>query len=527
MADSPRSTAGSTNRPSIPFKEDDVEHKAHRDMYAKLLKFIEMRDDDEKPRILMITDVEQDYDDLCAIIFLAEMHRLGAVELVGFVANHQPAHQRAKFLRTVLNLLGLGHVPVAIGTSGVEDAKNHGGDLFYGLKNITFMDAPWNKKEFKSGAELIAEVLRSKTNVTALMTSSLQDIGEFFDRKKKTADFNKNNFAKFVSQGGYEEAKVEVTGNGGKSHETKATLIPVKGMANNEFHPTQARNYTSCLAAYNLKSDAWSREAAKAARLPGTFMQQLFQYGPIGAHLEWLWKRQEFKFYWDPYNWPFMEHLDADWYLNTRLGLDKKSNQFQELRQKRLTFAQAVPLIKTILYDGCAAVGAVGDDFMRAMGVLKPEEKLPPYNRRQQEGWDHRVFGRSPDDLGGINPTLLAKVMETFLLGGMRATCARAEAVIPRKTIKWHTQLPSKWNAATFNKRLQLSKLKNKAMKLQEAAEKAKKEGKLQEHERLLKEASDCKKQMKEFEERKVVALQRGEVPYEQLYQEAMMAVKK
>jgi len=314
----------------------------------------------------------------------------------------------------------------------VKDAASHGAAFYYSLKNTTFGAMPWNDKPFMTGEALIAQVLSKHTNVTALMISTLQDIGEFFDRKKGTKDFKAGNFTKFVSQGGYVVGTEQASG----AAKPKITLAPVEDMANNKFHPPQAKNYTNCLAAYNLKSDAWSREAAKAARLPGTFMQKLFKYGPIGAHLEWLWKRQEFKFYWDPFNWPFMDYLNVGWYLNTRLGLDKESADYEKFSQSNPSFAEAIPHIKTILYDGCAAVGAVGDDFMRAMQLLKPEEQMPAYNRPSVAGHSHRVFGKAANDLGGINPARLAKVMETFLLGSLLATHKQAESVIPRNMVK-------------------------------------------------------------------------------------------
>ena len=208
-------------------------------------------------------------------------------------------------------------------------------------------------------------------------------------------------------------------------------------MTNNTFHPVEAANYTNGLARHKLKSDAWSREAAKAARLPATSMKELFQYGPIGAHLEWLWMRQEFKFYWDPFNWPFMSHLTKGWYFNTRLGMDKDSEQFKKLVQLReVPFSYAMPHIKVIAYDCCAAVGAVGDDFMRAMGILVPEDQVPAYNTAEH---GHRVFGKAANDLGGIKAPVLAKVMEAFLLGGLRATAPKASKMPGFQTLQHET----------------------------------------------------------------------------------------
>ncbi len=235
----------------------------------------------------------------------------------------------------------------------------------------------------------------------------------------------RNNFCKYVVQGGY-----KITGG---TH-----LEPDMEMMNNKFHRDAAVAFTNGLERHHLKSDAWSREAAKAARLPGTFMKELFRYGPIGAHLEWLWMRQEFKFYWDPFNFPFMSHLTRGWYFNTRLGMDKNSDEFKKLIQMpEVPFSYAVPNIKVIAYDCCAAVGAVGDDFMRAMGIMVPEGEVPTYNTAAH---GHRVFGRGVNDLGGINAPELAKVMEAFLLGGLRATAPRARKIPGFQTLQHETE---------------------------------------------------------------------------------------
>ena len=63
--------------------------------YELLINALAARKPSDRPRLLVVTDIEQDYDDLMAIIFLSEMHRLGAVELAGFIANHGQTLERA------------------------------------------------------------------------------------------------------------------------------------------------------------------------------------------------------------------------------------------------------------------------------------------------------------------------------------------------------------------------------------------------------------------------------------------------
>ena len=397
--------------------------------YELLINALAARKPSDRPRLLVVTDIEQDYDDLMAIIFLSEMHRLGAVELAGFIANHGQTLERAKFLRTIVHLLGLGHLEVAQGTLGVEDQsqKLWIDDSYYELKNTTFAEKEWNKRPFHSGRSLIErlarEVDQDKEPLTVLLISSLQDIAEYFDTHRGDAAFLQTHFKKFISQGGYEVKDERPDGT--------CTLEPIMGMANNGWHPTAARYYTNCLTEYGLPSDAWSREAAKAARLDGSVFSKLDKYGPIGTHLSWLYRRQEFKFYWDPFNAPYIPRLNADWYLQTRLVLDPNSTQFAEFKKKPPSFSQVLPFTKVIAYDGCAAMGAVGDDVMRALGVMR--DNVPEYNTRPHQ---HRVFGRGINDLGGIDAAKLGEVFTIFFFGGLIATKTYAEKLIPSSTVR-------------------------------------------------------------------------------------------
>ena len=490
-------------RDKIPFKNPaSNEYK----LYEALIPVLRARKPSDTPRIVVVTDIEQDYDDLMAIIFLSEMHRLGAIELAGFVANHKPAIERAKFLRSIVHLLGLKHLEVAQGTEGLEKDSHLRKTFFYELKNTTFASPAWNSKPhsakdknkpiFRSGTELIETLARQvdqgKQPLTVLLISSLQDISEYFDTHRDDPNFLKRNFKKFVSQGGY---KVVEASDG------SCALEPTKGMANNDWHPTAARNYHRHLAELGLPSDAWSREAAKVARLDGSTVQTLAQYGPIGAHLSWLWLRQEFKFYWDPINAPYLPHLNQEWYLKTRLVLDPSSDRYAKLQAKEPPFEEILPLTKVIVYDGCAAMGAVGDDVMRALGIMG--DTLPAYNMASHK---HRVFGATPTDLGGVDGARLGTVIKTFLIGGLMATSEKAEKIIPSSTVM-HKHDKYSVDLDTF--RQQLPHLKE--------FKKLEMEGK-QGNESSRRKAEQLKAATMNGQESPMLPT---EIPYELLYQEA------
>ena len=178
-------------RNKIPYERGTEEYKA----YEALIPFL----GNPQP-LLVITDIEQDLDDLLAVLILSHMHYLGIVNLVGLVANHKPSLKRAKFLRTVLHLQDIPEVPVAVGTDGTVGKENRE-RFWHELRNQTFELQPWNHVGFLDGYELIDRLAQqadeNKVKLTVLCISSLQDISEFFDKQDGAA--LQKRFATFVS----------------------------------------------------------------------------------------------------------------------------------------------------------------------------------------------------------------------------------------------------------------------------------------------------------------------------------------
>jgi len=514
-------------RRKIPYDPETEQEKYA--LYEALIPVLRARKPSDRPRILVVTDIEQDYDDLLAIIFLSEMHRLGLVELAGFVTNHGDSLRRAKFLRTILHLLGLGHVEVAKGTLGVEDRSKVGWLIgsYYELKNATFSEQKWNREPFRDGIELMhslaREVDEGKEPLTVLLISSLQDISEYLHTHDHDPEYLRSHFKKFVSQGGYifESRHIKAAPPAAPVWATteeiargEFDLIPNHTMANNGWHLTAARHYTKTLQDLKLPSDAWSREAAKAARLEGNLFADLADNGPIGAHLKWLYLRQEFKFYWDPFNAPFIPRLNKDWYYSTRLVLDPdpKKEPRQSFLKQPPSFQDVLPYTNAIAYDGCAAMGAVGDDVMRALGIM--DEHLPDYN---VVAYPHRIFGRGEDDLGGIDGVRLRECLRTFIFGALTATRESAERLIPSMSVR-HDHVQYKTDLHIFHHQmpyLKESKMYEAELDRKDLSDQVKKE--LQEKNAALK-TERLDGELSEFP--KVPAPK--DIPYELLYKEAI-----
>jgi len=105
------------------------------------------------PRIVVITDLAKDYDDLIAMILLKELHRLGVLTLVGFVTNLMPAEKRASFGRGALDVLGLNRVPIAAGSRGESDDKKDHEVHDHEFSYCDFFAAKGT--QFKGGQELL------------------------------------------------------------------------------------------------------------------------------------------------------------------------------------------------------------------------------------------------------------------------------------------------------------------------------------------------------------------------------------
>jgi len=214
---------------------------------------------------------------------------------------------------------------------------------------------------------------------------------------------------------------------------------------NNKFHETAAKTYTNCLVDFKLPSDIWLREAVKAARLDGSIFANLVKYRPIGAHLSWLYKRLEFKFFWDPFNAPYMPHLNPEWYLKTRFALDFNSTLFKDFNTSPPEFTQALAYNKVITYNGCAAIGTVGDGIMDALDIMGD---LEPYNKAAHQ---HRLFGCVENDLGKVNTVKLGAALRVFFLGALKSMSKSVEELIPSHIIK-HNVVDYKVTLDIFDK---------------------------------------------------------------------------
>ncbi len=245
-------------------------------IYKALTQVLKRNQAKWRRRVVVITDVEQDYDDLLVMV-LAYLHGLGVVELVGFVANYRGAKQRASFLHTILHLMDVGDIPVAVDTEGVADTAKEWKPLYYELYNETFAKQLWNETPFEHTINLMNRLIvqtdrHDTPRLSMLCLSSLQDASEFLNGLIADPKWERGRLGILVSQGGYDVADNNID-----------TVTAWNNATNNSFHMPAAEKYTTILTKECLSSDAWTKNVAGLAALDTKTIRDL--YRPIGTHL--------------------------------------------------------------------------------------------------------------------------------------------------------------------------------------------------------------------------------------------------
>jgi hypothetical protein len=129
-------------------------------------------------QLVMITDAGEDLDDEMALVmarFLADEQR---IELKAVIANLRPSFERARLVRGTLDLLGMQHVPVGIGTDGGSEV--HEATFF---ETATYMTPLSSQRisQLEPGRALLYKtfVEAEPHSLTLLCISSLKDAALF------------------------------------------------------------------------------------------------------------------------------------------------------------------------------------------------------------------------------------------------------------------------------------------------------------------------------------------------------------
>jgi len=248
--------------------------------------------------IVIFTDPGQDLDDELALILLASLVERRYVRPLAIVANLHPSRERARLAKGTLNELGLGHVPVGVGSDGGCTAHK---DSF----SETAFAYLGDEGDIEPDAEaMLCRVLMDEEpkSVLFLCISSLTD----------AASFLRNNEQLFVDKvhsvtimGGVdlstdEDHLGEGTGLSADSPTGRRRVLPPDTANNNTFDMPSSRFFYARLQEIGVKLNVLTRFAAYDCPLPRGIYDDMVKSGsPIALRLfgvqrtsiEELWKR--------------------------------------------------------------------------------------------------------------------------------------------------------------------------------------------------------------------------------------------
>ena len=384
-----------TGAPKIPSNLTEEEKEVYRSLITVRKTRILGSQGQEvaPPRVIVITDLGKDYDDLAAMVVLKELHRLGLIELEGFIANLHPPQERAKLARGCLDSLGLEDIPVAWGEEAQADATKREPPHYYEFpKNADYFSSIYSKDasftpydqekadpaEIESGVRLLDRLVLSRSeprptgqkprgSMTFLCISGLADIATYAKREpEKLAKVTKN----VVLQGDY---SIQLG-----PHSCHAILTPNLTAANNSFDQQAAKEWHEYMDNHQIPSVVYTSTAAANARLaPTVFDEMRDTMHPIGQHLRTIQRIQDLHYYKTACNKDptkrFLPRCDQGWFLRTKTNWEQAYPD-KETRPKPPVGEEVLNYVQLVCYDAVAALGTAGNDVLDALDLLKPKE---------------------------------------------------------------------------------------------------------------------------------------------------------
>jgi hypothetical protein len=435
--------------PKIPAGLTDQETGIYRKLIrVRKSRIVETPRAIPPPRVVVITDLGKDYDDLAAMVVLKELHRIGLIELVGFITNLHPSQERAKFGRGCLDSLGLVGVPLAWGEEAQADASRRKqpeeyefpkkNDYFSSIYAEDAIFTPYDedrssqteKVEIESGVRLldrlVYERIQPRSNcqpakgpLTFLLISGLADIATYAKREPENlAKATKN----AVLQGNYSIQQGPVSYN--------AILTPDLKAANNDFDKRAAIEWHQYMDNHHIPSVVYTKTAASNARLPPTVFNMLRDTEhPVGQHLRAIQRTQDLHYYsnaCDPEK-RYKPDLDQNWFLRTKTNWyqtypddDPKDSTTKPAGEEVLKY------VELVCYDALAALGTAGNDVLEALHLLEPREHF-----ENQGPHIHKIVGIAEakdkngvvvrPEIPGINPESMRLALTALLKGSLMA----------------------------------------------------------------------------------------------------------
>jgi len=344
--------------------------------------------------IIVVTDPGKDLDDENTLVLASELSRLGVVNLLAVVAVLAPAKKRALLAKGTLKKVGMGEVPVGIGSDCITkvSANDH---EFAGIDYLAAED------EVVNGRELLVNTLTAAEDgsITLLVIAGQTDVAWLFENHAPLA---KAKLESVVIMGGVKQENDEVLLN------AAGFMEPDTG-ANNAFDAVAAATAHRIAQELGIKLVILTREAAYACAVPRSHYDDLAATGhAVGVKLrntqrgliEALWKRTNL-----PADDAGREGLpgrcDKTWFINTFAGGKGADRNGQD---------SIWDLIQSFfLYDPMTLVAALDD---------KKAEFYEP-TIVTVGGVNHEVIGVSKNKRGVKDGTACALYIEEKILAGL------------------------------------------------------------------------------------------------------------
>ena len=233
----------------------------------------------EPINIIDITDPGKDLDDEQKFLLLAGLQHVGLVNLLGVVANLEPAPQRAKLAKGTLRLLGMDDVPVGIGTDCFRGGENlkYEGDVDY-AKDV-------KPEELQHGYTLLVRLLESAADKSAVIccNSGLTDVAQLLIMEP---DLVKAKVKEVVIMGGVKATCSETMRIDTVTGPDKVQYMIPDDAANNAFDWPAALYLYQSLQEHNIAMCVFMRWASYVCQFPFSLYDRFAATGnPIGASL--------------------------------------------------------------------------------------------------------------------------------------------------------------------------------------------------------------------------------------------------
>jgi len=339
--------------------------------------------------IVLISDPGQDLDDEMMFIMASHLHSLGLISIRGVVANLHPSSARARLARGTLNLLGLHHVPVGIGTDGGDTSMMHSSAQFEatsssyiikeedevamrGLENgqlllqrlyqaapdIEYVDTDTVEEEGTNNGKSKTYKRETQGGLTIVVTSSFKDMS-IFVRNNPTAFASKTR--EVVVMGG---CKPILSSDSDDYYE----CCEPDSANNNTFDPQASDHFYSTCQQMNITLTVVSRHSAYAAKMPRSVYDDLASTGsPIGlrlrisqrAGIDQLWRRANSN---DPgVREGLPTRCDRRWFIDTFCGGNDIPSKMGEgpiwdsvtgfMQYDTIALLASIPGVREVLFD--------------------------------------------------------------------------------------------------------------------------------------------------------------------------------